>query len=81
MINVMVASDEDRTPDRIAQAMQRTWRQVRLLDAEGWIDRNAVLVAGSVRGLRRPRLVMPPARHARRLTRELEEMVFRPLRE
>jgi SAM-dependent methyltransferase len=80
MINVMVASDEDHTPDGIARAMQKTWRQVRLLDAEGWIDRNAVLVAGSVRDLRRPRLLMPPARHSRRLAGELKELAFRPLR-
>jgi spermidine synthase len=80
MINVMVASDEDHTPDGIARAMQKTWRQVRLLDAEGWIDRNAVLVAGSVRDLRRPRLLIPPARHSRRLAGELKELAFRPLR-
>ncbi len=54
MMNVMVASDEDRTLDRIAHKMRKSWRQVRLLDAEGWIDHNAVIVAGAVRDLRRP---------------------------
>jgi spermidine synthase len=80
MINVMVASDEDRTPDRIARTMRRSWRQVRLLDAEGWIDRNAVIVAGAVRNLRRPRLLMPPARSARRLAADLKELAFRRTR-
>ena len=27
MINVMVANDEDRTPDRIARTMRKTWRR------------------------------------------------------
>jgi SAM-dependent methyltransferase len=77
MINVMVADDQDRTPDRIARTMCETWRQVRLLDAEGWIDRNAVIVAGAVRDLRRPRLLMPPARGAGKLAADIRELAFR----
>jgi len=80
MMNIMVKSDDDRTPDRIGQTMRKTWRGVRLLDAEGWIDRNAVLVAGAVSNLRRPHLLMPPSSHARKLRKELREMAFRPLR-
>ena len=80
MINVMVASDEDRTPDRIARVMRKSWRHVRLLDADGWIDRNAVIVAGAVRNLKRPRLLVPPARSARRLAADLKELAFRQTR-
>ena len=79
MMNIMVKSDDDRTPDRIGETTRKTWRGVRLLDAEGWIDRNAVLVAGAVRELRRPHLLLPPSSHARKLRKELKEMAFRPL--
>jgi len=80
MMNIMAKSDDDRTPDRIGRTMRETWRGVRLLDAEGWIDRNAVLVAGAVRDLRRPHLLLPPSSHVRKLRKELKEMAFRPLR-
>ena len=79
-MNIIVDDDADRTPDRIGRTAQKSFRHVRLLDSDGWIDRNAVLIAGAVAQLPRPRLLMKPARGARRLAREIRDLDFRPLR-
>jgi SAM-dependent methyltransferase len=78
--NVLVDDDEDRTPDNRARLLQEMWPDVRLLDCDGWVDRNAVIAAGAVRGLRRPKLLMRPARGAKKLERDLESLKFRRLR-
>jgi len=80
LANLVVASDEDRTPDRIARLMGETWRHVRLLDADGWENRNTVAIAGAVRKLKRPRLLMPPARGAGKIVTGLKALEFRALR-
>lgn len=78
--NVLVDDDNDRTPDLRARLLQETWPEVRLLDCDGWVDRNAVIAAGAVRGLRRPKLMARPARGAKKLERDLESLRFRRLR-
>lgn len=80
LTNVIVADDDDRTPDTIARKMREVWGDVRILDSDGWIDRNAVIAVGSVRGLKRPGVTLPPARGGAKLARELKAMAFRPLR-
>jgi spermidine synthase len=80
LINIIVASDEDRTPDRIARAMKEIWSKVRLLDSDGWLDRNAVIAAGAVAKLKRPRLLMRPKRRAAGVAKALRELSFRRLR-
>jgi len=81
LMNVMVKDDRDRTPDRIARAMGKGFRHVRLLDCDGWMDRNALIMAGAVARLPRPRLLLKPRRCARQIARELKDLVFRPLRD
>jgi SAM-dependent methyltransferase len=80
LINVIVKNDGDRTPDNILRLMGQTWRQTRLLDSDGWNDRNAVGLAGAVRDLKRPRLLVPPSRGAKKLARDMQSMRFRKLR-
>lgn len=80
LLNVIVASDDDRTPDRIARAMKIAWRNVRILDSDGWLDRNAIVAAGAVRALKRPKLLMPPARGAAKIAKALGELTFRAIR-
>ncbi|MEI9888507.1 MAG: fused MFS/spermidine synthase [Rhizomicrobium sp.] len=80
LVNVLVADDADRTPDRVARTMRRTWRDVRLLDCDGWDDRNAVVLAGAVATLPRPRLLLKPQRCARKIAAGLRTLDFRPLR-
>jgi spermidine synthase len=81
LVNLMVTGDDDRCPDRMARLMKRTWSQVRLLDAQGQKGRNAIAVAGSVRNLKAPRLMMRPARGAKVLAREMRQLEFRTVRE
>jgi spermidine synthase len=80
LINIVVADDDDPTPDRIARDMGKTWGQVRLLDADGWENRNAIALAGAVRGLKAPRLMLAPRIGARALAVALKALHFRPLR-
>jgi spermidine synthase len=81
LLNLMATGDDDRGPDRMARLMQRTWPQVRLLDAQGQKGRNAIAAAGAVRSLKPPRLMMRPERGAKTLARELRQLEFRTVRE
>jgi len=81
LINITVLDDEDLVPDGVCWALKRAWRDVRLLDSEGFENRNAIAMAGAVRTLGRPRLRMKPTIGARTLRKELSELSFRPLRE
>jgi spermidine synthase len=78
--NMLVDDDEDRAPDNRARLLQEIWPEVRLLDCDGWVDRNAVIAAGAVRGLRKPKLILRPSRGAKKLERELDSLRFRRLR-
>jgi hypothetical protein len=80
LINIVVKDDDDRTPDRICWRLRETFGTVRLLDTDGWDDRNAIACAGAVRGLTRPRLLMPPRSGAKALAAELRLLDFRALR-
>lgn len=80
LMNVIVDDDEDRTPDNLVRAMRRNWPRVRLLDTDGWVDRNAVIAAGAVSGLRKPVVLMPPSPGGRKLARELAVLDWRPIR-
>ncbi len=80
LVNLMAANDADRAPDRFGRLLRRTWSQVRLLDSIGWDNRNVVALAGAVRRLKRPRLLMPPQRRAKSIAAELRTMDFRALR-
>jgi hypothetical protein len=60
--------------------MRRQWRKVRLLDTDGWVDRNAVIAAGTVTKLKKPRVLMPPRPGGAKMARELAILDWRPLR-
>ncbi len=77
LMNLLVADDGDPMPDSVLRLLRRTWRQVRLLDAVGWENRNAVALAGAIRKLKRPGLLMPPERGAGKLAAELKTLEFR----
>lgn len=80
LMNVIVDDDDDQTPDRMVRLLRRQWSKVRLLDTDGWVDRNAVIAAGSVAKLRKPKLMMPPRTGAKKLKRELAVLDWRTLR-
>ena len=81
LINVTVLDDEDPVPDGVCWALKTVWRHVRLLDSDGYVNRNAIAMAGAVQGLRRPGLRMRPATGARALRKELSQLAFRALRQ
>ncbi|MBU6298674.1 MAG: fused MFS/spermidine synthase [Alphaproteobacteria bacterium] len=80
LVNLMAAGDEDRSPDRVARLLKKTWSQARLLDSEGCVGRNVVAVAGAVRKLKRPKLAVRPCSSAEKIANEIKAMDFRPLR-
>jgi len=80
LMNVIVADDDDPTPDNLVRCLRRHWRGVRLLDTDGWIDRNAVIAAGAVTKLKKPRVLIPPRPGAAKLGRELAVLNWRPIR-
>lgn len=80
LINIVVRDDDDPVPGHILRDLGNVWRGVRLLDAPGFENRNAVAAAGAVAGLKRPRLLMKPAQGARALAKDLAQLAFRNLR-
>lgn len=80
LMNVIVDDDGDPTPDDMVRAMRRHWRGVRLLDTDGWVDRNAVIAAGAVSGLRKPAILMEPRVGVAKLARQMDILDFRAIR-
>lgn len=80
MVNLIATDIRDNGPDRFAQRMKKTWRNVRLLDDESCTSRNLIAVAGAVRKLKKPRLLMRPTCAVKKLKQELAGLDFRPLR-
>ncbi len=62
----IVDGDEDPTPDNLVRLLRQQWNKVRLLDTDGWVDRNAVIAAGAVTKLKKPTVLMPPRTGAKK---------------
>ena len=75
--NIHVMHDLDKAADVYAAAARLTWNDVRLLDARGVIGRNALVLAGNVRGLQKPVLQMPPQSDREPIRMRLGYMAFR----
>ena len=80
LMNVIVADDDDKTPDIMVRAMRRFWTKVRLLDTDGWVDRNAVIAAGTVTKLKKPKVLMAPKPGAAKMRRQLAILNWRDTR-
>lgn len=80
LMNVIVDDDHDRTPDILVRAMRAEWGRVRLLDTDGWVDRNAVIAAGAVTNLKKPKVLMPPRPGGSKLERQIDILNWRPVR-
>jgi len=80
LMNVIVEDDDDRTPDILVGAMRSEWGRVRLLDTDGWTDRNAVIAAGAVTNLKKPKVLLPPRPGGAKLERQLDILDWRPIR-
>jgi SAM-dependent methyltransferase len=79
LMNLIVEDDDDPIPGELARLLRRHWTKARLLDTKGWKDRNAVIAAGAVTKLKKPKILMPPSPGAAKLKRELALLKFRPL--
>ena len=79
LVNMIAADDEDRRADRAGFRLKNIFRHVRLYDAEGELDRNVILLAGPVTGLKRVRLLLRPRQDAKNIASELKGFDFRAL--
>ena len=79
-VNVHVMHDLDNAPDRMSATMAKVWPHVRLLDAQGYTNRNAIVMAGAVLRLKKPVLHMRPQISADEIDAELKTMQFRSWR-
>jgi 2-polyprenyl-3-methyl-5-hydroxy-6-metoxy-1,4-benzoquinol methylase len=77
LANIHVKNDADASADRAAAQMAAAFAHVRILDRAGKKHRNATIMAGAVRGLKRPVLLMRPSIEAASLERVLASMQFR----
>ena len=79
LVNVCLHGRKDRLADKIAQGFaQRGWA-VKILDEPGGA-RNAIVAAGNVKGLRKPRVSMPPDVAASALRKGVRAMKFRAMK-
>ena len=76
LINICLHKKIDPTADRMAEGFAAAGWPVRLLDSPG-AERNAIVLAGAVKGLRRPALTLPPAARTGWTRRNLKVMRFR----
>ncbi len=76
MVNVCLERKADPLADKIAAGFVTIGRPVRILDSPGK-ERNAIVLAGKVRGKRRPKLLVPPQAGVEVTGKELREMHFR----
>jgi spermidine synthase len=79
LINMIIRSDDDPMLSAMAKALAGVWRYRRLLDTETSSNRNVIVAAGAVRGLKAPRLRITPAIQARRVAETLARFSFRSL--
>jgi spermidine synthase len=75
--NVHTRHDLDLMADRVASSLNTIWTNVRLLDVRGVPNRNAIVMAGCVRDLEPPRLLMSPAIGAEDIEWDLIRLSFR----
>jgi len=79
LVNVCLDRKSDPTADRIAAGFKERGWPVRVLDSPGG-ERNAIVLAGEVRKLRSPKLLIPPQTGSKVTHEELRAMRFRQRR-
>lgn len=78
--NVHVDHDLDFHADRIAERMSNVFHDVRVLDSQGYQDRNAIVMAGAVSHLKTPKVLISPTAEGSAIETELATMKFRDRR-
>jgi spermidine synthase len=80
LCNVHLDHDFDSGADAVGTAMMLAGLRVRILDAPGLPNRNAIVLGGAISVLRKPRIEMPPEFSATEIAEELDRMRFRSCR-
>ena len=75
-VNIHVDHDLDRHAVHTAERLSNVFHDVRLLDAQGKISRNAIVMAGAVSHLNVPRLILAPSVDSHGIESELAAMEF-----
>ena len=78
--NIHVDHVFDGRVDRVAEGMSMVFPDVRVLDARIISVHNAIVMAGAVKGLGAPKLLMPPAIDRKLIEFELADLKFRAWR-
>lgn len=76
--NICAHNDRDMFPRQMAAKLSNIWTDVRLLDRPGLWDRNTLVLAGQVKDLTAPTLLMPPVDGLDDIARKLERFRFEP---
>lgn len=79
-VNVHLFDDLDQRADQVAESMGNIWKDIRILDSDGALDRNAIIMGGAVGHLSAPTVTVQPAIGAETLEREVRSMTFRSSR-
>ena len=75
-VNAYVRNDDDPFARDTAARLASVWRNVRMLDMKGRINRNAILMAGNVEALAQPTLITPPEVEATEIEQDLRLLAF-----
>jgi spermidine synthase len=78
--NIHVGHAFDRRVDHIAECMSWVFSDVRLLDSTMFLAHNAIVMAGAVQHLDKPRLLVSPTVDCQSIESELTAMTFRAWR-
>jgi len=78
LVNAYVRNDDDPFSREIASRLAQVWRNVRMLDMKGRINRNAILMAGNVDSLAQPTLITPPEVESTEIEQDLRLLAFVP---
>ncbi len=76
-VNAFVHDDDDPFARDTAARLATVWRAVRMIDMKGRINRNAVVMAGSVTSLALPTLIVAPEIESCDIEQDLRLMDFR----
>lgn len=76
-VNAFVHDDDDPFARDTAARLATVWRAVRLIDMKGRVNRNAVVMAGSVTALCLPTLIVAPEIESCDIEQDLRLMDFR----
>jgi len=75
-VNAYVENDDDPFARDTAARLRRVWRNVRMLDLPGRVNRNATLMAGNVDALAQPTLITVPEFESCTIEQDLRLMEF-----